>query len=199
MSDSLITQKAIAESIKALMKKKSLEKITVSDIVRNCGLNRQTFYYHFKDKYDLVSWIYRNEIVATMSSITDGTDWDIAMTKVLNIMKQEQAFYAGSLSMDQRNIFFRFLFDAVRDMLLKIINQQLQGGTAMGTEDRTFIAEFYAYGLVGIVSQWVKKGMRQPPEEIVHRLARLIDSSKRTPHAKPLNEIKGDGDTHTST
>ena len=80
MSDSLITQKAIAESIKALMKKKSLEKITVSDIVRNCGLNRQTFYYHFKDKYDLVSWIYRNEIVATMSSITDGTDWDLAMT-----------------------------------------------------------------------------------------------------------------------
>ena len=43
--------------MKELMKRKSLEKITVSDIVQNCGLNRQTFYYHFQDKYDLVNWI----------------------------------------------------------------------------------------------------------------------------------------------
>ncbi len=60
MSDSIITKKAIAVSLKDLMKKKSLAKITVSDIVKNCNLNRQTFYYHFKDKYDLLHWIISN-------------------------------------------------------------------------------------------------------------------------------------------
>ena len=54
MSDSLITKRAIAAGIKELTKKKSFDKITVSDISEICGLNRQTFYYHFQDKYELV-------------------------------------------------------------------------------------------------------------------------------------------------
>lgn len=92
MSDSLITKKAIAGSLKELMRKKSLEKITVSDIVKNCGLNRQTFYYHFKDKYDLVNWIFNKEIVSALSVVSDGVDWSAALLNALNVMKREKVF-----------------------------------------------------------------------------------------------------------
>ena len=61
MSD--ITKKALASSLKDLLSKYKFNKITIKDITENCGVNRQTFYYHFKDKYDLVNWIYYTEFI----------------------------------------------------------------------------------------------------------------------------------------
>lgn len=191
MSDSLITKKAMAESIKALMKKKGLDKITVSDIVQHCNLNRQTFYYHFKDKYDLVNWIYYNEIVTTLSKASENGAWGDAMLKALNIMKREKVFYIGSLNMDRQNIFYNYLFNATKDMLLKMLDQFVgssQDGLHMDSTDRNFIAEFYAYGLVGMVVQWAKRGMKESPSEIVGRLTHFIDDSKRVSAARYLKE-----------
>ena len=51
------TKRALAQSLKHLMEQKPLEKITVVDISEDCGVNRQTFYYHFQDIYDLIEWI----------------------------------------------------------------------------------------------------------------------------------------------
>ena len=57
-----LTKKALAVSLKKLLSKKELSKITISNITDECGVNRQTFYYHFKDIYDLLEWIYKNEV-----------------------------------------------------------------------------------------------------------------------------------------
>jgi probable dihydroxyacetone kinase regulator len=179
MSDSLITKRAMADSLKTLMKKKSLERITVSDIVKGCGLNRQTFYYHFKDKYDLVNWIYYSEIITTLSPISDGADWSAAIMKALNIMRKDKAFYAGSLNLDGQSILRDYLFHETRDMLIKILEKpDFQKTMNFEPEDRVLIAEFYTYGLVGMVIQWVKKGMAEAPDEIVEKLSRFIDDSK---------------------
>lgn len=175
----------MAESIKELMKKKSLEKITVSDIVQNCGLNRQTFYYHFKDKYDLVNWIYYNEILATIASVSNGADWSTAMLNVLNIMRKEKIFYIGSLNLDGQCMFHDYLFNATRDMLVKLIEQHnAQDNLEIESSDCVFIAEFYTYGLVGMVIQWAKSGMKDSPAEIVGKLAHFIDDSKRVSAAR---------------
>ena len=52
------TKRALAASLKKLAAKKPLDKITVIDITEDCGVNRQTFYYHFQDIFDLVEWIF---------------------------------------------------------------------------------------------------------------------------------------------
>ena len=67
MSDSLITKKAIAQCLKNLAAEKSFLKISIGDITAACGLNRQTFYYHFQDKYELLDWIYYEECFVTNS------------------------------------------------------------------------------------------------------------------------------------
>ena len=58
MSDSNITKNALAASMKKMMRRRPFEKISVSDICMDCGINRKSFYYHFRDKYDLVNWIF---------------------------------------------------------------------------------------------------------------------------------------------
>lgn len=71
MPDSNITKKALAMAMKELMEQIPFSKISVSDICEKCGMNRKSFYYHFKDKYDLVNWIFDVEFFRlSMSGIT---------------------------------------------------------------------------------------------------------------------------------
>ena len=63
MADSNITKNALANSMKSLMKEKPFDKISVIDICSGCGMNRKSFYYHFKDKYDLVNWIFYMDFI----------------------------------------------------------------------------------------------------------------------------------------
>ena len=60
---SQITKNALVTALKKLLSKKELSKITISNITEECGVNRQTFYYHFKDIYDLLEWIFTNEVI----------------------------------------------------------------------------------------------------------------------------------------
>ncbi|XOQ44771.1 MAG: Dihydroxyacetone kinase transcriptional activator DhaS [Clostridium sp.] len=188
MSESLITKKAIAQSVKELMKKEDLRKISVADIVHHCGINRQTFYYHFKDKYDLVNWIYYNEVVSVVSSQKSFHDWSDVLLEILNIMKREKYFYRNALNVTGQNAFQDYFFNLTKCLLIEIINA-MEKGKELREEDKNFIAEFYTYGLVGIVVQWVRKGMKEQPKELVDKLKYFIDDSKQFTAARYLRTI----------
>ena len=66
MPESILTKKALADSLKKLLTHLPFNKITVTEICQECGMHRQSFYYHFKDKYELVNWIFHDEFVNPM-------------------------------------------------------------------------------------------------------------------------------------
>ncbi len=70
----LTTKELLAESLKELSARKSIDKITVKEIVQNCGFTAKTFYNHFQDKYDLIAWIYSTAALKIMSKI-DGENY----------------------------------------------------------------------------------------------------------------------------
>ena len=74
---SQITKKALAQSLKNLLLKKPLNKITINDIADDCGINRMTFYYHFKDKYDLVNWIFYSEFMPVIQCKEYESAWGL--------------------------------------------------------------------------------------------------------------------------
>ena len=96
VSESLITKKAIAYGLKELTKKKSFDKITIRDITETCGLNRQTFYYHFQDKYELADWIYYNEAISIIINDLTFDNWDSKLLLMLTQMKNESYFYQNT-------------------------------------------------------------------------------------------------------
>ncbi len=177
MSDSLITKKAIAQSVKELMKKKDLRKISVSDIVANCGINRQTFYYHFQDKYDLVNWIYYNEVISAVTIRKTFTDWSSVLLEVLTIMRREKYFYTNALNVSGQNGFQEYFFNLTKNLIMEILGA-MDKRKRMPEKDRDFIAEFFTYGLVGIVVQWARRGMRESPQELVDRLRYFIEANR---------------------
>ena len=76
MADSNITRRALSAAPKELMQEKPFEKISVADICQKCEMNRQSFYYHFKDKYDLVNWIFDNEFITVAQKSQFSDQWD---------------------------------------------------------------------------------------------------------------------------
>ena len=77
MADSNITKRALALAMKELMKTTPFSKISVGDICEKCEMNRKSFYYHFKDKYDLINWIYSTEFIANMQQRIYSSEWDL--------------------------------------------------------------------------------------------------------------------------
>ncbi len=193
MSESMITKRAIAQSIKELMKREDLRKISVAEIVQNCGINRQTFYYHFKDKYDLVNWIYYNEVVSAISSQKSFHDWNDVMLEILNIMKREKCFYRNALNVTGQNAFQDYFFSLTKSLLIEIINA-MDGGKGLKEEDKNFIAEFYTFGLVGVVIQWARNGMKEQPKELVDKLKYFINDNKWFTTARCLDKIAGEAE-----
>ena len=76
MPDANITKTALASSMKRLMKEKPFSKISVIDICDGCGMNRKSFYYHFKDKYDLVNWIFYIDFIGLVNTREYRSGWD---------------------------------------------------------------------------------------------------------------------------
>ncbi len=77
MADSGITKRALAEALKALMDEMPFAKIGVADICERCDMNRKSFYYHFKDKYDLLNWIIDTEFLGSLlNQSSHGDSWN---------------------------------------------------------------------------------------------------------------------------
>lgn len=173
MSESLITKKAIATGMKELAKKKNFDKITVSDITEACGLNRQTFYYHFQDKFELVNWIYYNELIL---NVTDQLTYDNCTEKVLQMlqrMKEEEYFYVNTLKASVKNEFEEYLLKVTCELFCEIIGRIAKKNIKLDEDEIRFIAEFYSYGITGTITAWVSKGMKETPEYIATQLRKL--------------------------
>ena len=80
---SQITKRALEASLKKLLLKKPLNKITINDITEDCGVNRMTFYYHFKDIYDLVDWILVEDATEALEGHQDFETWSDAFRDML--------------------------------------------------------------------------------------------------------------------
>ena len=68
------TKQALSETFKILLEDQTIDKITVKDIVSKCGVNRQTFYYHFRDIYELMEWTLENDIREYLSDKSDFSE-----------------------------------------------------------------------------------------------------------------------------
>ena len=77
MADSNITKQALATALRELMEQVPFDKIQVQHICERCGMNRKSFYYHFKDKYDLLNWILIWKLCRLCGNICSQKAWEL--------------------------------------------------------------------------------------------------------------------------
>ena len=183
MADSVITKKAIADAVKELTRKKPFDKISVGEITDMCGLNRQTFYYHFQDKYELLSWIYYQEAFLPIMDGISFENWDDRIYQLFDLMKREKYFYVNTIKYAS-NYFQEYLMkisETILDEAIDAIDVIGEVGAELGmdADDRALIVRFYAYGVCGTVVQWATTGMKMEPRELANHMKQLAISSER--------------------
>ena len=104
MPDSNTTKKALAQSLKELMGQQPFSKISVADICESCGMSRKSFYYHFKDKYDLVHWIFKVEFIQSIQGVEQESSWDL-FRALCFYFYQEKDFYCCAIQIEGQNSF----------------------------------------------------------------------------------------------
>ena len=171
---SQITKRALEQSLKNLLLQKPITKITINDITEDCGINRMTFYYHFKDIYDLVEWSCEEDArKAIEGNKTYGT-WEQGFLNVFYAVRDNKPFILNVYRHVSREQIEQYLYRVVYDLLMNVIEECSQG-MAVREEDKVFIADFYKYGFVGLMLGWIHQNMEPDPEEIVYRLSILIE------------------------
>lgn len=174
MSGANITKKAIVNSFKELMEHKPFDKITVSDITQHCGLNRQTFYYHFQDKYALLNWIYHNEVIHEFTNNLNFDNWGEHLLQTSKVIQDNIKFYRNALLTASSDEFRNYFFDAVKGIFLEAIHHIAIGYT-IDEKDCSFIAEFFAYGISGTIINWICFDSKISSESMVRHIENLIN------------------------
>lgn len=173
-----ITKRALAASLKELMKKKSLSKITVADIAEDCGVNRHTFYYHFQDIYDLIEWIYQNETTKAIDGNKTYETWQKGFLQLFRYALENKAFVLGTYRSISKEYLLGYLQREVSSLMEEVIDEQAKD-LKISREDKQFAANFYAFAFIGVAMDWIENDMRVDPDQIVEKLSVMLKGDFR--------------------
>lgn len=173
---SQVTKRALEQSLKNLLLKKPLTKITVGDITDDCGINRMTFYYHFKDIYDLVEWSCLEDAKMALEEKKTYDTWQQGLLQIFKAVQENKSFILNVYRCVHREQVEKYLQPLVDQLLLNVINEEAAGITVRD-EDKQFIAQVYSYMFIGLMLDWIKDDMREDPQQIVEKLSKLIKGS----------------------
>ena len=115
------TKKAFATSLKKLLSQKPLDKIKITDITEDCEVNRQTFYYHFKDIYDLLEWVYTNEATRALGDKKTYDTWQEGFYEIFEYILENKTFVLNTYNSVSREYLERYLynFDFKKSKIIK--------------------------------------------------------------------------------
>lgn len=178
MAVSQTTKRALAASLKKLLAEKPLDKITVVDIVEDCEVNRQTFYYHFQDIYDLIEWIFLTETTRVLDGKKTYDTWQQGFLQVFDYVLENKPLMVNVYHSVRRDELERYLYEVTCHLLMGVVEEQA-AGLSVREEDKQFIADFYKYAFVGLLLDWIRRGLTDDPTRIVERLSVLIHGDIR--------------------
>lgn len=176
---SQITKRALEESLKHLLLQKPLNKITINDIADDCGINRMTFYYHFKDIYDLIEWSCLEDAQKALAGKKTYDTWQEGFLHIFEAVKENKPFIMNVYRSVSREQIENYLFSLTYDLLLGVVNEQA-AGMSVRDEDKAFIANVYKYAFVGLMLEWIKGDMKEDPKHIIDRLTLVIYGNVRS-------------------
>lgn len=175
---SKITKRAMEASLKKLLLQKPLDKITISDITEDCGINRMTFYYHFKDIYDLIEWCCEEDAARALDGKKTYSTWQQGFLQIFQAVQENKPFIMNVYHSVSREQVELYLYKVTFGLLMNVVEEEA-AGMEVRSEDKKFIADFYKYGFVGLMLDWIKGGMKEEPQLIIDRLNTLIHGDIR--------------------
>lgn len=175
---SLNTKRILAESLKRLMKEKPFSKITISEIIADCGVNRKTFYYHFENIYSLLKWIFEVEAIEIVKHFDLVVDYEEAITFVMDYVETNDYLINcayDSIGRDEMSRFFFADFIELTTALIHTTEQEL--GVSVDEDYKAFLSVFYTEAFAGILIEWIKNRNARNRKKVTEYLSNTIKIS----------------------
>ena len=172
------TKKMLAASLKKAMKHKPFYKITVSEIIADCGVNRKTFYYHFEDIFALLTWIFEEEAIDIIKQLNLLADYEQAIRFVMDYVDKNEYLIncaCHSISRDEMKRFFCADFVGIVSSVIDAAEVNLEN--KLPIEFKKFIALFYTEALAGMLIDWVKEKESRDKEKTLIYLSAIIKTA----------------------
>ena len=181
MADSNITKRALATSLKELMAEQPFEKINVAQICERCDMNRKSFYYHFKDKYDLVNWIFDTEFIALLKdenldvSHSNYKERWAFIEKICQYFYHNHGFYRKALQIKGQNSFS----DHFREYIQPLLADRISALFGQKQLDQ-FTMDFFTDAVICAMERWLLTKECMPPEQFLEKVKALMEESARS-------------------
>lgn len=173
MPNTNTTKTALGESLKKLLLTKRFEKITISDLTADCGISRMAFYYHFKDIYDLVEWVCVEDGKKILQDKKTYDTWQEGMCQIFEAVIENKAFILKIYYSIGREKLEGYLYKFTYNIVKEVVEEKCRG-IELASSYKAFIADFYKYGIVGIMLDWIGGGMKGNYEEIVENMGVML-------------------------
>ncbi len=168
MADANITKGSLANSMKQLMSEKNFSKISITDICDRCGMNRKSFYYHFKDKYDLMNWIFYTDFILMVSTGSYETGWDL-LEAVCKLLYEDKSFYKAALRTEGQNSFREYILESMMPIVNFLFDDMIEVISDVGLSGKMF-CEMY---LIAVIN-WMEEDCKSTPTAFVNSIKKLI-------------------------
>lgn len=166
-----ITKLWIAEKMRALLKQKPLEKIRVTEICQAAGIERPTFYYHFRDKYDLMAWIFCHSAAETDVVSVESS------AEAMRRMKSDILFYRRAYEDASQNALWKYMHEYFVRRYTALAKEKL--GTDVLDAQLAYSIRFYCMGAVGMTREWVLNDNITSAETVVRMMFASMPENMR--------------------
>ena len=177
------TKREIKRAYKRLLLTQPLNKITISDIADECGINRMTFYYHFKDIFELIEWSCVNDIAKVLSEKNHAESWQEEYLQVFRAFLDNKDFVLKLNNSDFRGYVEKLLYEFTYSLVMNVVEKQ-SVGMQVKDEDKKFLADFFKYAFCGILADWISNGMEKDPQQIINQLSIVVEGDIKKALAK---------------
>ena len=167
------TKDIIVTAFWQLLDEKPFNQITVKGIVTRCQVNPNTFYYHFKDKFDVIHWIFYTEITPILEESFSINHWEEGLLALCHYMQENRKFYVNILRFHGQNSFIECLMEFYENLAKKMLVES-NPSRKFSQQELKWISRFYAYGLTGGVLDWAKSDMEKDPTPMVKMVSNLF-------------------------
>ena len=166
------TKNALGESLKKLLLKKPLNKITVTEIVEDCGVNRMTFYYHFHDIFDLLEWVCLKDAEREIEEQRSSSSWEEALLQIFAKVLNNKAFVTNISQSVSKDYLEQYIYRVSEAIFIRIIEER-DLDSSLNNKDKKIIASYYKHAFLGILLNWIEDDMQDDPKEIIEKLSIL--------------------------
>ena len=170
----------IASTFAQMAQKKPIDKITVKDLVEQCGISRQAFYYHFQDILEVMEWSIRQMIENALQNSLQAETPQKAIAEFINIAVKHEDLLFRLLSSQRRAQVERIFVEAMRSSIRQILYSK-KPDLVISHQNLEVALSFYAYGITGVIFENCKNKSLQV-EQLSHQLYLLLSGNMIEPY-----------------